>query len=406
MDDLLIKNGKVITVASKSPKIGLEMNDLGIIDRGVVSVKDGKISYVGKKLREAKFVVDANESIVMPGFVDSHTHLVFAGTREEEFELRLKGKSYQEISKRGGGIISTVKATREASKEELISLAKKRLDYALTWGTTTIEIKSGYGLNLEDEIKMLEVMNRLNKIHSISIVPTFLGAHAVPNERSKKEYMSILMNEAIPRAKELAKFCDVFCENGFFTPDESKQILERGKQFGMKPKIHADELNNSGGSEVAGEVDAISADHLVHPSDKGLSMMKEVGTIAVLLPGTTFFLNSEAAPTRKIMDYGIPIAIGSDFNPGSCTILSMPIIVGLACLILGLTPAEALVSATINAAYAIGVGDRVGSLEIGKDADIIILNVKSHQEIPYWFGHNPVSMVIKKGKIVYEKEAS
>lgn len=406
MEDLLIKNGKVITVASRSPRIGLEMNDLGVLDNGVVSVKGEKISYVGKEYKEAKFVIDANEGIVMPGFVDSHTHLVFAGTREDEFELRLKGKSYQEITKRGGGIISTVKATRKASREELIELANKRLDYALVWGTTTIEIKSGYGLNLEDEIKMLEVINELDEMHPISIVPTFLGAHAFPVEQSKEEYMDILLNEAIPRAKDLARFCDVFCENGFFTPGESKQILERGKQFGMKPKIHADELNSSGGSEVAGEVGAISADHLVHPSDKGLSMMKEVGAIAVLLPGTTFFLNSEIAPTRKIMDYGIPIAVGSDFNPGSCTILAMPIIVGLACLILGLTPAEALVSVTINAAYAIGLGDRVGSLEVGKDADIIILDVKSYQEIPYWFGHNPVSVVIKKGKIVYKKEAS
>jgi len=380
------------------------MNDLGIIDKGVVSVKDGKISYVGKESRDAEYMIDTEERIVMPGFVDPHTHLVFAGAREDEFELRLKGKSYQEIAKRGGGINSTVKATRKASKDELISLAKKRLDYALEWGTTTMEVKSGYGLNLEDEIKMLEVMNELDEIHSISIVPTFLGAHAFPGEQSREEYIDTLLNEAIPKAKNLAKFCDVFCEDGFFTAVESKQILERGKQFGMKPKIHADELNSSGGSEVAGGVGAISADHLVHPSDRGLNMTKEAGTIAVLLPGTTFFLDSEVAPARKIMDYGIPIAVGSDFNPGSCTILAMPIIIGLACLVLGLTPAEALVSATINAAYAIGLGERIGSLEVGKDADIIVLDVKAYQEIPYWFGHNPVSVVIKKGKIVHKKE--
>jgi imidazolonepropionase len=402
VDDLVIRNGKVITTASQSPKICSEMNDLGIIDKGVVSVKDGKISYVGEESKDAEYVIDAEEGIVMPGFVDPHTHLVFAGTREDEFELRLKGENYQEIAKKGGGINSTVKATRKASKDELISLAKKRLDYALEWGTTTMEVKSGYGLNLEDEIKMLEVMNELDEIHSISIVPTFLGAHAFPEEQSREEYIDTLLNEAIPKAKDLAKFCDVFCETGFFTPDESRQVLERGKQFGMKPKIHADELNSSGGSEVAGEVGAISADHLVHPSDRGLNMLKEAGTIAVLLPGTTFFLDSEVAPARKIMDYGIPIAVGSDFNPGSCTILAMPIIIGLACLVLGLTPAEALISATINAAYSIGLGERIGSLEVGKDADIIVLNVKAYQEIPYWFGHNPVSVVIKQGKIVYK----
>ncbi len=400
MEDVSILNAKeLITLSSSQEKAhtGKEMRELGIIEGASIGIKDGKISYIGEP-KPAKKEIDASEKVVMPGFVDPHTHLVFAGSRADEFELRTLGKSYKEIAELGGGIANTVKSTRDTGEEELFRQAMKKLDYALSQGTTTIEIKSGYGLSLKDEIKMLRVIESLNKKHPISVVPTFLGAHSVPSESSKEKYMDELLRMMIPASK-LAKFCDVFCEQGIFTKEESRKILACGLKFGLRPKIHADELSSSGGSELAGEIGAISAEHLVYPSDKGIELMKKAGTIAVLLPGACLFL-SHKPPVKKFMDAGIPIAIGSDFNPGSSPVLSMPVIIGLACILLGISPAEAITAATINAAYALGIGDRVGSLESGKDADILILNVGSYQEVPYWFGFNPVDIVIKKGEVV------
>ncbi|MBI4722687.1 MAG: imidazolonepropionase [Candidatus Stahlbacteria bacterium] len=407
MDDLVITNAReLITLSPGYLRRGNQMSELGIIYNGSIAIKDGKISAIGtprhvEAKRKSRFIgakkeIDATNKIVMPGFVDCHTHLVFAGNRAEEFELRVMGKTYKEIAEAGGGIINTVNRTRKATEDELFQNAIKWLNYAITHGTTTMEIKSGYGLSLKEELKILKVIKRLSEMHPITIIPTFLGAHSVPQDKSKKEYMDELLNEIIPEASKHAKFCDVFCEDGVFTKEEARQILMRGKEFGLIPKIHADELTSSGGSELAGEVGAISADHIVYPSKKGIEQMKN--SIAVLLPGACLFL-SHKPPVKELIQAGIPIAIGSDFNPGASPVLSIPIIIGLACVLSGMTPAQAITAATINAAYAIGVADRVGSLEVGKEADLIILDVSSYKEIPYWFGVNPIITVIKNGKI-------
>jgi imidazolonepropionase len=400
MEDLSIINAsEIITLSPGYLRKGNQMEELGIIKGGNLSIKNGKISSVGSP-RYSKKEIDANGKVVMPGFIDCHTHLVFAGERAGEFEARIRGKTYQEIANEGGGIVSTVKATREATQAELFDTALKRLNYALSHGTTTMEVKSGYGLSTKDELKILKVINLLSEKHPITVVPTFLGAHSVPPEKSKEKYIEELINEGIPKASKVAKFCDVFCEKGVFTREETKKILTRGKEFGLVPKVHADELSSSGGSEIAGEVSAISADHVVYPSDEGIKKLKESGTIVVLLPGACFYL-SHKPPIEKFMTKKIPIALGSDFNPGSSPILSMPIIMGLACLLLKLTPSQVITASTINAAYAIGVAEKVGSIEVDKDADIIILNINSYTQIPYWFGFNPVEMVIKKGRIVF-----
>lgn len=410
--DLLIRNaGQLLTLKSQAPKTGKNLGELGIVEDGGVAVKDGKICWVGRS-QEADFpagqVIDALERVVMPGFVDPHTHLVFAGSREDEFELRLKGHSYAEIAAKGGGIRSTVRATRKASGDELLSLARRRLDVMLSWGTTTLEAKSGYGLSVADELKLLEVIRRLDEQQRVDIVATFLGAHEVPEEygANREAYVQLLTNELIPEvaSRGLAQFCDVFCEKGVFDLDESRRILSRGKELGLAPKIHADQLTQFGGAELAGEVGAVSAGHLNYPSDRGLAALKEAGTVAVLLPGADLFLGQiPGPPARKMIEMGIPVALATDFNPGSSPVCAMPVITGLACLLLKLTPAEAVAASTLSAAHAIGKGDRVGSIEVGKDADLLVLNVQKYGEIPYWFGHNPVDIVIKRGEVVVNR---
>jgi len=407
--DLVVRNaGQLLTLRSGGPKVGKDLADLGIIEGGATAAKDGKICWVGLS-QDAGFssqrVLDACGKVVMPGFVDPHTHLVFAGSREDEFEQRLKGVSYREIAEGGGGIRSTVRATRKASREELFDLAKRRLDVMLSWGTTTAEAKSGYGLNYTDELKLLEVIRSLSGQHTVDLVPTFLGAHEVPDEyREEREaYIDLLTDELIPEVAKrgLARFCDVFCEEGVFDPVESRTILWRGQEFGLKAKIHADELSPSGGAEVAGEVGAISAAHLNYPSERGLATMRDARTVAVLLPGASLFLKeNDLPPVRRMVELGLPVALATDFNPGSSPVYGMPVVLSLSCLLFGLTPAEAVSAATLNAAYAIDLGERVGSIEVGKDADLLILNVESYKEIPYWFGHNPVELVIKRGEII------
>lgn len=413
---LLIKNAKqLLTLSSnrKSPRRGKEMEDLGLIEEGAVAVSGKKIVAVGKtKDVLAKFKIDrktktvnAEDKVVLPGFVDCHTHPVFGATREEEFELRIKGKSYEEIARSGGGIRSSVRSLRELSKEELIKLALPRLDRFFSYGTTTIEAKSGYGLSLKDEIKILEVIKKLNRIHPLDLVPTFLGAHEIPDEyRDKREeYIALLTEEMIPQVakRKLAFFCDVFCEKNVFSLLESKKILETAKRYGLKPRLHADQLSSLGGAELAAEVGAISADHLEHISDLGIEKMKESGTIAVLLPGSVFGLGKDNyPPARKMIDMGLPLALATDFNPGSSFTESMPVILSLACLRMKLTPAEAITSATINSAYAIDRGSSIGSLEKGKMADIVIWNVENYKEIPYHYGVNLVDKVIKNGEVI------
>jgi imidazolonepropionase len=411
--------------------------DLGIIEDGALVVDEGKITWVGtttdleslsqsaSSIPQSAFRnpqwIDASGCVVMPGFVDCHTHLVFGGWRDDEFEQRLEGRTYKEIQQAGGGILATVRKTRAASEDGLFAAARERLQELLAWGTTTCEIKSGYGLDTETELKMLRVIRRLQNFafrvpgsgsadstfdvrHStLTIAATFLGAHSVPPEMSKADYIELLVNEMIPEVgrQKLAQFCDVFCENFVFNAGESRRILEAGRKHGMTPKIHADEIETSGGAETAAAVDAISAEHLLVPSDAGLQAMQRAGVIAALLPGTSLFLKTEAKPpVARMRELGLTFALGSDFNPGSCTLFAMPAVISLACLYYGLTIKEAIAAATINSARALDLADRKGSLMPGKDADILILDIPNYRHIAYRFAHNPVRSVVVGGRKV------
>lgn len=407
--DILIENiGQLLTIPAKNgPVTKADRKSLGIIENAYVSITDGRIREVGrnKSKIDAKKVIDAEGKIALPGFIDPHTHLIFAGTREDEFSMRLKGKDYLTIMQEGGGIKSTVKATRKAKKEELTRISTEYLNSALSWGTTTCEIKSGYGLSTADEIKILEVAYVLQGRHKVDIIPTFLGAHEIPEEFSgnSKGYIELLINEMLPEVsnRKLARFCDVFCEKGVFDRRESERILKEGLKYGLLPKIHADEFSNIGGSELSDKVHAVSCDHLLYTDERGLVSIKRAGTIAVLLPGTNLFLmKKKTPPVNRMRELGIPIAIGSDFNPGSSPVLAMPVVISLSCLLYGLTPEEAIVGATINAAYAVKEEDNIGSIEDGKMADIIIMDLTSYEGIPYWFAQNRILYIMKRGEVV------
>lgn len=401
--DILIKNAnELITLKGLNhPRTKKQMSDLSAILHGSIAVKDGIIIDIGKNLNyKAENVIDASGRTVMPGFVDPHTHVVFAGSREFELDMKLKGLSYMEILKKGGGIFYTVNETRKTAEEDLLKQSKLRLDTMLSQGTTTCEAKSGYGLDTDTELKILKIQKKLNENHKIDIVSTFLGAHAVPKEYSVDEYVDIVVDEMLPKTKGLACFCDVFCEKGVFTVEQSRHILESGKKYGLTPKLHADEIVDTGGAMLAAQVGAISADHLLMSSDKGLKQMAKNDVIGVLLPGTPFSLMQNVyAPARKMIDIGIPIALATDLNP-NCWTESMQFMIQLACLNMKMTPAETVTAATFNAACAIGLNDNVGSLERGKQADILILSCPNHKFIPYHFGVNLVETVIKKGNIV------
>lgn len=414
MGQILIRNiRQLITIAGKGVRRGNEMRDLGIIEDGALFIDGETITAAGKteeidRLSPASSakIIDARGMVVMPGFVDPHTHLVYAGSREEEFALRLEGVDYAEITRRGGGIMSTVRATREASEDELFATGSERLNRLLTYGTTTVEVKSGYGLDQETELKQLRVIQKLSKFHHLDLASTFLGAHSIPAECSKAEYKDAVIDRMLPEVhrQNLAEFCDVFCETGFFHYEESKEILTEAKRLGFKLKIHADELSSSGGSELAGELGAVSADHLVYPSESGLNSMLKGEVVAVLLPGTVFMLGlKERPPTRRFMEIGIPVALASDLNPGTCIIESMQMIIGLACLLLGMSPAEALVASTINAAYAIDRGNSIGSIETGKLADILLFDAPNYKYLAYHFTTNYLKHVIKRGKLVFSR---
>jgi imidazolonepropionase len=343
----------------------------------------------------------------MPSFVDAHTHPVFYHTRENEFEMRILGKTYVEISQSGGGIRSSIAAVRSASGDELYELARKRIMRMISCGTTTIEAKSGYGLSTESELKMLRVIKRLKEELPVDIVATFMGAHEFPVEYkdNREEYIRILLEEMMPAvAKEgLADFCDIFTEEHVYTIEESKRILERAKELGFKIRMHADELKSIGGAELAAEVGAVSADHLGAASEKGIYALKEGGVIPILLPGTIFSLGLKSyANARKMIDSGLPVAIATDYNPGSCNCDSMQFIVTLATLQMKMTVAEAITAGTINAAHSLHLGDRLGTLEVGKQADFLVMDMPSYRYLPYHFGSNNVEMVFKKGALAYE----
>jgi imidazolonepropionase len=401
--DIFIKNAsELITMDGPNrPRIKKEMCELSIIENGSVAIKDGKIVESGNDLEYgAEKTIDASGKTVMPGFIDPHTHLVFAGSREFELDMKLKGLSYMEILKKGGGIFYTVNETRKATNGELFNQSKKRLDTMISHGTTTCEAKSGYGLDIETELKILEIQKKLNDIHPMDIVSTFLGAHAVPKEHSADDYVDIIISEMLPQVKGLAMFCDVFCEKGVFSIEQSRRILEAGKKFGLTPKIHADEIVDTGGASLAAEIGVISADHLLMSSEKGINEMARKGVIGVMLPGTTFSLMQDKyAPARKMIDLGVPIVLATDLNP-NCWVENMQFIIQLGCFNMRMTPAEAVTAATFNSACAIGVNDTVGSLEKGKKADVIILDCPNHKGIPYHFGVNLVDTVIKNGKII------
>ncbi len=412
---LLIKNAsELVTCRGKAPKIGTAMADIGVILNGAVFVEGGRIQLTGTTAEVLRAVdektcqtIDATGRCVMPGFVDPHTHFLFAGYRAEEFSWRLRGDTYMQIMERGGGIINSVQATREASRDELKGVGRKRLDSMLSFGVTTVEGKSGYGLNSETEIKQLEVMAELNEQHPVDIVRTFMGAHTVPREYKERsdDFVDIVVNEMLPAVAEakLAEFCDVFCEKGVFSVEQSRRILSSAQALGMQAKIHADEIVPLGGAELAAEVGAISAEHLLHASDEGIRAMAAAGVTAVLLPATAFSLKEAYARARFMIDQGVPVALATDFNPGSCFTESIPLVIALAALYMQMSPAEIVSALTINAAAALGRADRIGSLEPGKEADVIILEHPSHLFLPYHLGVSIVEMVIKKGQVVWRK---
>ncbi len=416
-NNLIIKNAaELVTCSGFSAKTGSDMSDLQIIPDGAVVIENGVITQVGttaKILSETNVdqytVIDAEGKAVLPGFVDSHTHFVFGGYREEEFGWRLRGDDYMDIMQRGGGILSTVKSTSEATPEELFAAGKKRLDSMLTFGVTTVEGKSGYGLDLETEIKQLEVMTSLNQSHSVDVVQTFLGAHAVPPQYKGQTdaFIDFLINRVLPvvTSRNLAEFCDIFCEQNVFSVEQSRRYLNKAKEFGLKLKFHADEIVHIGGAELAAELSAVSADHLLQASDKGIAEMAKAGVVATLLPGTAFSLKEPYARGRDMIDRGCAVALATDLNPGSCFSESIPLIMALATLYMNLTVEESITAMTINGAAALGRHETIGSIDVGKKGDLIVLEFPSYKFIPYHLGVNSVEKVIKNGELVFNKLA-
>ena len=390
---------------------GPDMGRLAVLaDAALVARRDGTIDWVGKtadlpEVPPDAEVIDATGKVVLPGLVDSHTHLIFAGARADEFEQRLRGVTYQEIAEQGGGINATVRRVRVSSKEELKALARPRLRRLLAFGVTTVEVKSGYGLTLADELKSLEAVAELNAEGPWELVPTFLGAHAVPPEyRSDRDgYLRLLLDDMLPEVvrSRLAEFCDVFCETGVFSLDESERLLRRARDLGLRLKVHADELTPLGGAEMAVRLGAASADHLLCVTDAGLAALAGSETVATLLPGTAFFLGLPYAPARRLIDAGAAVALASDCNPGTCPTENLPLAGAMACTQMKMRPAEALAALTLNAAAALGRSGRVGSLEPGKQADLMICDVPDYRHLFYHFGVNHVWRVVKRGRVVH-----
>jgi len=411
--NLFIKNiAQLVTVAShgKPFKIGAAMHDIGVIEHAGVLCREGKIAWVGRmhEFQEAlpgdMPELDAEGATVFPGFVDSHTHAMFAGDRAGEFALRSRGATYQEIAEAGGGIISTITEVRAASKKDLKRSTARHLSEMMKHGTTTVEIKTGYGLDMDSEVKMLEAINELSDEEMIGVVPTFLGAHAVPPEfrGDAGGYVRLVVDKMIPYAgkRNLAAFCDVFCEKGYFDLKQTEAILHAGKTHGMAAKVHAEELTLLGGAELAARIGAVSADHLEHISDDGIEAMRKKGVVAGLLPGVSFFLNHGYAPARKLIDAGVPVAIASDFNPGSCMSFSMPLMMTIACTHMRMTPEEAITACTLHGAAALGRASVCGSVEVGKDADLVVVDSPDYRTIAYHFGSNHVTHTIKRGTLL------
>ncbi|HHT70652.1 MAG TPA: imidazolonepropionase [Firmicutes bacterium] len=407
---ILITNiGLLATPEGTSASQGQDQGKVRLLEDAYIKIKDGVIAEIGSNQDLAKddtanyHVLDAQGSLVTPGLVDPHTHLVFAGWRQKELALKLKGMSYLDILQMGGGILDTVRNTRAASHQELEALALTSLDRMVAHGTTTCEVKSGYGLDLPSEIKSLQVIQELNKKHPVDLVPTFMGAHAVPPEYKDKvaDYVRVVNEEMIPEVArlKLAEFNDVFCEQGVFDLEQSREILECGQKYGLTPKAHAEELTALGGASMAAQVGAISAEHLIHATDQGIEDMSQSGTIAVLLPATSLNLGAKFARARDMIAAGVPVALATDFNPGSCPTESLQLIMNLACMKYKLTPEEVLTAVTLNAAAAINRADSIGTLEPGKQADVVLWDAPDLDFIMYRFGTNLVKTVVKKGQV-------
>ena len=410
MANIVIENARVVTPVGKTSIKGKDMGNLIEIPSAYIIITDGVIEFVGRK-NDMPFMpqiknyphLDAKGNVVLPGFVDSHTHLIFGGFRPDEFEWRLKGDTYMSIMARGGGIQSTVNATKSESSEDLFKKAEWFLNRMSEMGVTTVEAKSGYGLDLETEEKMLDVISALNENpeRKLEIVSTFLGAHAIPPEYKGRtsEFVDVLI-EMLPKLKKKAKFCDVFCEKNVFELEDSRRLLMAARKQGYKLKLHADEIVTLGGGELSAELEAVSADHLLHVSDEGVKRMAESGVVATLLPLTAFALKEPYAPARKFIDEGCAVALATDLNPGSCFSGSIPLTIALACIYMNMSIEETITALTLNGAAALDIADEIGSIEVGKKGDIIILGSENYRVLPYYVGMNCVQTTIFRGRIV------
>ena len=399
-----------VTAPEERRRTGPALGQVGLIPDGALVVEGERIAWLGPTaqlppLPGGAEVLNLAGKVVIPGLVDSHTHLIFASDRVDEWERRLAGATYQEIAAAGGGIRSTVRAVRSASRAELVALARPRLERLLSFGVTTVEVKSGYGLSLADELRCLEAVADLNAAGPIELIPTFLGAHAVPSEYAgnRSGYVALVCDEMLPAVASsgLARYCDVFCETGVFDLEETERILRRAAALGLGLKVHADELTPLGGAELAARLGAVSADHLLCVSERGIDALADSGTVATLLPGTAFFLGAEFAPARRLIERGATVALASDCNPGTCPSENLPLAGSMACARMGLLPGEALTALTLNAACAVGASDRLGSLAVGKQADLVICDVADYRHLFYHFGANHVWRVVKRGRMVF-----
>ena len=399
-----ISNPKSIILKNIGCLVTANADGVASFENTSILIENGKIAAIGEG--QSENAIDCGGKMVTCGFVDSHTHPVFLDNRDEEYAMRLAGATYEKIAEKGGGIVSSVEGVRNASEDELIDKVSQRMDRFIAGGTTTIEAKSGYGLDTESELKSLSVIHKVHKSHALDLIPTFMGGHAFPQEFADDHdgYVNLICNEMIPAvaAQGIAVFNDVFCEEGYFTVAQSKRILETGKKYGLKPRLHADEFVDSGAAELAGEVGAISADHLMAVSVDGINALVENNVIATLLPGTTFFLGkSTYAPARELINSGITLSLATDFNPGSCYIQSMPFIMTLACMHLGMTVEESFQAVTYYGAKALELEDKIGSIEVGKSADLIVWGISSLLDIPYYVSNHPIRYVMKNGEIVF-----
>ena len=412
--NMIIRNARIVTPIGRKALSGKEMASLKVIEKGNIIIKKGVITFVGSSEshpfldfeNEDWEEIDAKGNVVLPGFIDSHTHLVFGGFREDEFQWRLKGESYMSIMERGGGIQSTVNATRQESKESLVAKSQWFIDRMAEMGVTTVEAKSGYGLDPLTELKMLEVIDTLasDPEQNLRIIPTFLGAHAVPPEfkGNTSGFVDLIINDMLPKARNLSKFCDVFCEKNVFELEDTRRLLSAAKELGFKLKMHADEIVPLGGAELAADLGAVSADHLLHVSEEGIKKMADAGVVATLLPLTAFSLKEEYAPARRMIDSGCAVALATDLNPGSCFSGSIPLTIALACIYMKMSIEEVITALTLNGAAAVDMADSIGSIEEGKSGDLVILGCDNINVLPYYIGMNCVRKTIFKGRLVYD----